>query len=75
MFEDYHWARGKWKAKNRDLEKTIEKRTLDETVEKLGDQRKAREREMKAAKKAAKAAKAAKKKNSPNAKPPKKQTA
>ena len=75
VFEDYHWARGKWKAKNRDLEKTIEKRTLDETVEKLGDQRKAREREMKAAKKAAKAAKAAKKKNSPNAKPPKKQTA
>ena len=76
VFEDYHWARGKWKAKNRDLEKVIEKRAVDETVEALNDGRKAREKAQKRREKeeaaARKAAKAAKKNQK---KPPKKQTA
>jgi len=74
VFEDYHWARGKWKAKNRDREKAIEKRALEETVEAIGDERNARlkaeKKEQKRRDKEAKEAKAAKKK-----KPPKKETA
>ena len=74
VFEDYHWARGKWKAKNRDREKAIEKSALEETVEAIGDERNARlkaeKKEQKRRDKEAKEAKAAKKK-----KPPKKETA